>query len=668
MKAVPALTWRLLRGSGVRGLLTAGLSALAVAISTALLLLTLGVDHGFAERAQRESWLHPTAAKGDAAAIQAVSTDFVRGRPIAVVDIAPLSGDAPAPPGMSRPPKPGEVWMSPALAELSKDLPPDQLARRFGDNGGQAGLLGQKALAHPDQLVAVLGREADDPALGDARPADLTLPPYSASPTRIPGFVGSDPGWYAIYRSLAAFATALVVVPLVVLGAAAGRLASAQRDQRLSAMRLFGATPGQVVAITTFETVLIGVVGAVLGAATYVVSLPFAARVSAIGGAWFVPDLWVGSGILAATLLAVPLVVGASALAGLRGLVISPLGVARRQRPRGARVWRLVLFVALLAGYGIVAPSIGMSEVVPFAVFFGVLFLALSVLGPFIIGLMGRVMAASARGPKTLLAGRRLADDPRSSWRTVGGITLAGFVAGFLTVMIPQDISTFTGPSDGLDVISPAPEAGALAEKVRESLRERGVKARVSIEAADGFESRETPLKAVSVKVRGEEDDLDRARTVLSGLSAWQPPVSSESSNWDVSVRTKDISTASLLVLAVTLAVASASAVIVGVTGVLDRRRTYGLLRLAGTPLSVLDGARLRETIAPLLLLGGGAVAAGMFCAAPLAFSAGVTPDPRSFVNLAVLAALAALGVALAELASRLALRSATREPAVHGE
>src|SRR5690606_13375870 len=126
----------------------------------------------------------------------------------------------------------------------------------------------------------------------------------------------------------------LLVVPLFVLGTAAGRLATTYRDRRLAAMRLVGATPGQVRAITMFETMLVGLGGALVGTAVYILTLPLAARVEATGGAWFVGDLWVGWPIVAATLVAVPVIVCFSALLGLRKLIISPLGVARRQQPK----------------------------------------------------------------------------------------------------------------------------------------------------------------------------------------------------------------------------------------------------------------------------------------------------------------------------------------------
>ena len=670
MRSLPGLALRLLRGSGGGGILSAGLSALAVAVSVALLLLTLGVNHGFSERAERESWMNPVGVGSDAAAVQAVSTDFVRGRPIAVIDLAALDGGSglPTPPGMGRFPEPGEVWTSPALAELGRELPRDQLANRFGGPEAPTGVLGEDALTYPGQLVAVVGRDAGDPALDAGRPEPIVPIPFAAPPTRVTNFSGMEPYWYVTYQALAAFATVLVVVPLIVLGAAAGRLATAQRDRRLSAMRLFGATPGQVLATTTFETVLIGTVGTVLGAAAYALSLPLASRVEATGGAWFVSDLWVGPGPLALTLVAAPLVVGASALFGMRRLVISPLGVARRQSPRDARIWRLILFIVLITGYAFFAPDVDRSGAPTFAVLFGILFLAVSILGPFVVGLLGRALTMLARGPETLLAGRRLRDDPRSAWRTVGGITLAGFVAGFLTVMNPQDVSPLTGPSKDLGVPVPTADSPTLADEARGALREAGVDGPVSIAKPSAFVVTGSAARVLSIRVGGGADDIDRARTAVSGISPWLPPSSSDPVTWDVMTTTGDLTSASLLVLAVTLVVASASAAITGVTGVLDRRKAYSLLRLAGTPLSVLDGARLRETLVPLVVLGGGAVAAGIFCALPLAASAELTPNPQSFLKLAALALLAALGVALAEAGSGLSLRLATRQGTAHHE
>ncbi len=126
------LTWRLLKGGGRRGLLGAWLTLGAVAVATALLLFAAAANSAFQARAERGAWRNPVPATSGAVAIVASRFDFVRDRTIAVVDLAALDGRTPAPPpGMPRFPAPGEVWLSPALAELARELPADQLAARY---------------------------------------------------------------------------------------------------------------------------------------------------------------------------------------------------------------------------------------------------------------------------------------------------------------------------------------------------------------------------------------------------------------------------------------------------------------------------------------------------------------------------------------------------------
>lgn len=669
MRAVPSLAWRLLRGSGRRGALTTGLSVLAVAIATSLLLLTLGVALGFTERADRQSWLQPRGVSADATALMAVSTDIVRGTPIAVVELAALSDEPPLPPGMEKFPAPGEVWVSPALADRIAALPASELGQRFENEAADrhiAGRIGDAALTYPDQLLAVIGRDAD--TLQRAPGSLLWAGPYSAAPTAIADFSGEEPYYAPVYRALSAFASALLIVPLFVLGTAAGRLSTAQRDRRLAAMRLVGATPAQVVAITTFETILIGVIGAVLGAAAYIVTLPLSAKVSATGGTWFVSDLWVGPRILAATLVGVPLIVGMSALLGMRALTVSPLGVARRQVPRKATFWRLVIFVAVFIAYAILAPRTTIDGAVFFAAFLGIVFLTLSILGPFVVRMLGHAMAMLARGPESLLAARRIIDDPFTGWRIVGGVVLTGFVAGFLTVIIPDDFGAFRdGAYDYLEVAVAPRDASATYTRLSDTLREAGIEATgtgddttwvVGVDSQDAFTTLTFWIE--------NSDDLDRARTLIVGTAPFTHPVSPESSRWEEHVHSTDIRMASVLVLAVTLAVAAASAAITGVTGVLDRRQTLSSLRIAGTPLRVLDGARVRETLVPFIVLGGGAIGAGIFCATPLAVLAGTNTQGIAYGSLLIPATVAVLGMALAEIASRMTLRSVTADPTAY--
>lgn len=241
-----------------------------------------------------------------------------------------------------------------------------------------------------------------------------------------------------LYVQLAWTALILLVVPLVTLAGAAARMGVARRDARLATLRLLGATPREVVALSLLETCVQGLVGAVVGVLGYVALLPLWALVPFQGGTFSVGELWVGPLVVLAVLVAVPVLAAVSGLVSLRRVVVSPLGVARRTTPPGLKVVRVVVLAVALVGFAIATAAAGRLAAALVAVLLGFLaagFGAMNLVGPWVLGIMGRVQARRARTPVRLLAARRLADDPRGAWRVVGGLGLAGFVAGALAVV-----------------------------------------------------------------------------------------------------------------------------------------------------------------------------------------------------------------------------------------
>jgi len=670
MPATLGLAWRLLRGGGRQGMLGALLTFAAVAVSTGLLLLAVGVNHGFARRADADAWRHPAGmSAGTATAVQALSTDYVRGRPVTVVDLAAVDGRAPVPPGMRRFPRPGEVWASPALADLMRRLPPDQLAARFPSRT-PAGVLGRDALVHPGELVAVVGRAPGDPVMTAGRD-DRSGRETAASPQRIDHYAtGAVSPVPQVYQMLAAVASVLMVVPLLVFGGAAARLTVARRDRRLAALRLVGATPGQVVAITVAEAVLTAVAGAVAGALLYAASVPVLARIAVGGGGWFAGDLWPDALWLAGVLGAVPVLVGISAVVGLRRVVVSPLGVARRETPPALRAVRGLLLVVVLAGFGAVGGGLagmGRAGLVVLLVFVALAFLAINLVGPWVVALIGRLTVATARRPARLLAGRRLLDDPRAAWRTVAGVALTGFVAGFLCLLNPSPAALDGGPPDRLELAVPPDRSAAVAARVRERLA--GMSAQVTVRHAEtsdggtdgGPNGGDGPARddVVAAEVPGGAAAVDRARTALTGVVPGQHATTPAD---DPTARRllADLRTGALAVLTVSFLVAMTSAGITGASAVLDRRQTYAMLRLAGTPLRVLDRARRQETLIPLVVMGGGSLLTGMFFALPFAMGVGTA----GLLTLLAFAALGFAGIFGASALSRPLLRSVTADPA----
>ncbi|WP_329328381.1 FtsX-like permease family protein [Streptomyces luteogriseus] len=660
-----ALTWRLTRAGGRTGLLATGLAVAAAAVSTTLLLLCVAMNLGFQHRADRTDWRNPVESSRPVA-VEAVGTTFTGGAPVTVVDVARLPGRAaPAPPGLGRFPGPGELWVSPALGALLDRLPAD----RHPVPGTPTGTLGREALAHPGELVAVIGHRPGDPVVTAERAPDPRRAGDIVSPTRVASFTGAPltDGTGRMYESLARVATVLVIVPLLVLAASAARLSVSRRDQRLAALRLIGATPGRVAAMTAAEALLTGAAGALVGAVGYAVLLPPVASLPLAGGAWYPADLWIGALPLPAVMAGVVALVVVSALAGLRQVVVGPLGVARRSRSRGASVVRAVVFVAVVAGYGWISKEYGSDDSLALYAFAAV-FLALAVIGPWVVRLLGRIVTALAKRPATLLAGRRLLDDPKAAWRIVSGLTLAGFVAGFFALLTLDAAPPWGGRPDQLAIAAPVHKVTQVRKQAEQRLRAAGVSAVVGVD--DGFVATAAyDSRQVTATVLGGPAELDRARTALTGLTPDQYPLTTIDVNWSETQFTQDFTTLTRVVLVVTFTVAITSAGITTAAAVLDRRRTYALLHLAGTPLRVLDAARNRETLIPVTVLAGGAVAAGLLCGGSMMLAGGDSSfDARGLTVLAVCWAAGVGGILAAGGLSRPLLRSVTRQAGARGE
>ncbi|KQR08500.1 ABC transporter permease [Cellulomonas sp. Leaf334] len=252
----------------------------------------------------------------------------------------------------------------------------------------------------------------------------------------VPEGQGDDAGVYVI---LAWIAVVLLVVPLITLAGAAARLGVARRDARLATLRLLGATPREVVGLTVTETAWQGLVGAVLGIVLYLVLLPVCALLPFQGTTFSVAELWVGWEGLAIALVAVPLLAALSGAVSLRRVSVSPLGVARRETPKKMTWLRVVVAVVGIGVFMVISAVAGSLGATAAAALIGAMavgFATLNAVGPWVLGIVGKVQLRRATTPaRLLLAARRLLDDPKAAWRVVGGLGLAGFVAGALAVL-----------------------------------------------------------------------------------------------------------------------------------------------------------------------------------------------------------------------------------------
>ena len=260
----------------------------------------------------------------------------------------------------------------------------------------------------------------------------------------------------ALYPLLAAVSVALLVVPTAALGGAAARLTVARRDERLARLRLAGATSAQTGLVALLDAGLQAVAGAAAGVVLNLLATPVVALLRFQGRAFEPSELRLGALPVLATAGAVLLVSLVSCAVSLRRVVVTPLGVAQRVPAEGlswVRVLPVLLvglaFTAAFRVLGQLTASVGLTgAVLVLAVLLAGTFGLYNLVGPFLLSVLGRVLAARARSAPTLLAARRIADDPRSAWRGVGGIALVTFVAGCLSV-VPGMTATGGGDVEG---------------------------------------------------------------------------------------------------------------------------------------------------------------------------------------------------------------------------
>src|SRR5690349_12973467 len=113
--------------------------AVAVTIGTAMLLSVLAGVNAVNHQNARYAWLAtgssaertPTATPGADPLWGHLTDDTFRGSDIARADVAATGPKSPVPPGLSRLPRPGEYYASPALVRLLRSVPADQLADRY---------------------------------------------------------------------------------------------------------------------------------------------------------------------------------------------------------------------------------------------------------------------------------------------------------------------------------------------------------------------------------------------------------------------------------------------------------------------------------------------------------------------------------------------------------
>src|SRR5580693_3420832 len=393
--------------------------AVAVGLGVGLLLTAMAANNAVTSWNNRHAWFWTGtywAAPGPATGVAPLwwhpTSDIYGGQTISRFDVAATGASSPVPPGLSHDPAPGTYDASPALAALLRSVPADQLADRS-----------------PAHLATAVGSVK-----------------VTAIATTGPGSLGGN---FTVRKGhRAQFApnfnpNGLRYTPADTGIPASGTdlmLSVARREERFAAMRLVGATRTQVSALAAVESTAAALLGVAAGFAIFfglripVADIPF------VGQPFFPGELTLSLFDVIVVAAGVPVAAAVAARLALRRVNISPLGVTRRVTPKPPGAWRVVPLLLGLAELGFWEahghPASIQGQIQAFVTSFALIIIGLFIAGPWLTMAAARLMARWTSRPGTLIAARRIGDDPRAAFRSVSGLVLALLVTTVATIAI----------------------------------------------------------------------------------------------------------------------------------------------------------------------------------------------------------------------------------------
>jgi hypothetical protein len=466
---------RLAVGGGRTSLLRLVFATVGIGLAATVLLLGACVPHLVARYQEREN--ANTAVTTPIAGVSPLYsfeyTDEYLDTTIAGTYVYAAGSNAPVPPGLSRVPGPNQIVLSPALAGLLDSPAGAVLRKRFPER--VVGIIGDAGLTQPTDLSYYAGASADLVA------ADGVQQVYG---------YGSDNDGIDVFNQdilfgfLLANGVVILLLPILVFVGVSSRIAGAQRDRRLAALRLLGAGVPQTRRIAAAESLVGAATGLVLGVVLFLLARQALGGVDTFDFSAFTSDLVPSWPFAALAVLIVPAISVGTALVALRRTLIEPLGVFRESSPARRRLrWRLELIVIGVAALS--SMSLDRSDTLLRAAQSTLGTTALLVGVPAMLPwLLERTVGTVRGGPVSWqLAVRRLQLDSGTPARVVAGVAvvLAGAIA-LQTLLIAAHASTqLSSPANAGDLlpgnngrqvgIVQVTSDGGLADQVTATLR-----------------------------------------------------------------------------------------------------------------------------------------------------------------------------------------------------
>lgn len=430
---------------GRRGWTRTILTTIGVGLGVCLLLAAASVPHLLDSRDDRVAGrtafpvVHPEVKPSERSFLYAETSTLYRGDTVKGMVVRPDGGRAPAPPGLTKLPGPGEMAVSPALADLLVSpegaLLKDRLPYRITATIGDQGLVG------PGELFYYAGSNTLK-----ASAVERSDRFDGGSDSRVP----MDAGLLLIV----VMACVVLLLPVAVFIATAARFGSEQRDRRLAALRLVGSDRAMTRRIAAGESFCEALFGLAAGAGTFMLVRQFLGSVTIWDINAFPSDVAPNPALTALIIVSVPVCAIAVTLFTLRGVAIEPLGVVRNTAPRRRRLWwRVLLPVAGLALLLPQAGQVGMNDDTDIATYqiSGGALLVLIGITALLPWLVEAVVGRLHGGPVSWqLAVRRIQLSSGTAARAVTGIMVAAAGGIALQMLVASMQSDFMKPT-GMD-------------------------------------------------------------------------------------------------------------------------------------------------------------------------------------------------------------------------